>query len=97
VADVRESPALEVIRLLGDKGASVTYHDPYIPEVTVGGAKMVSTALTPQALGHAHCVLLVTDHRCFDYGEIARHASLIVDVRNAFRHVRDHRHKIVTL
>jgi UDP-N-acetyl-D-glucosamine dehydrogenase len=97
VADVRESPALEIIRLLEDKGAAVSYHDPYVPELLLNQGKRVSAPLAADVLAAAHCVLLVTDHRCFDYGEIARHASLIVDVRNAFRHVRDHRHKIVTL
>ncbi len=53
--------------------------------------------LSSRALASSHCVVIVTDHRSFDYAGIAREASLIVDVRNALRDVRKHRGKIITL
>jgi UDP-N-acetyl-D-glucosamine dehydrogenase len=96
VNDVRESPALEVLRLLADKGAEIEYSDPYVPELTLDGVKFVSTPLTREELGAADCVVVVTDHRTFDYPLIAQASPLVVDVRNALHGIRD-RGKIVTL
>jgi UDP-N-acetyl-D-glucosamine dehydrogenase len=97
VSDVRESPALEVIRMLAAKGVRVGYADPYVPQLAVEDVKLVSTLATPQTLRAQDCVVIVTDHRIFDYPTIAREAKLVVDVRNALRDVREHRDKIVTL
>jgi UDP-N-acetyl-D-glucosamine dehydrogenase len=97
VNDVRESPALEVIRMLTEKGARVAYSDPFVPQLEVGHAKLASLPLTAETLRASDCVVIVTDHRAFDYPKIAREAPLIVDVRNALRDVRDHREKVVTL
>jgi UDP-N-acetyl-D-glucosamine dehydrogenase len=97
VNDVRESPALEIIRTLADKGAHVSYADPYAPQLAVDRLKLTSVALTPEALQRAACVVIATDHRAFDYALIAREARLVVDLRNALGTLRDHRDKIVTL
>jgi len=97
VNDVRESPALEIIRLLRGKGARVSYADPHVPELLVEDEKLVGLPMTATTLGAADCAVLVTDHRAFDYELIAREARLVVDVRNALKGVRDHREKIVTL
>src|SRR5262249_3714943 len=97
VNDVRESPALEIIRLLGEKGASVSYADPFVPQLAVGELKLVASPLTPETLSSSHCVVVVTDHRAFDYEAIARDAPLVVDVRNALSHVRERRSNIVRL
>jgi UDP-N-acetyl-D-glucosamine dehydrogenase len=97
VNDVRESPALDIIRLLRHRGARVDYADPYVPELLVEDVKLVAVPLTPASLGAADCAVIVTDHRVFDYRAIARDAALIVDVRNALREVRDDRDNIVTL
>jgi UDP-N-acetyl-D-glucosamine dehydrogenase len=97
VNDVRESPALEVIRLLGEKGASVGYADPFVPQLAVGELKLVASAVTQETLSASHCVVILTDHRAFDYEVIAREAPLVVDVRNALGHIRDGRSNIVTL
>jgi UDP-N-acetyl-D-glucosamine dehydrogenase len=96
VSDVRESPALEIMRLLAERGAEVGYADPYVPELELGGRKLAATALTPEALAECDCAVVVTDHRAFDYHLVARSARLIVDVRNALRDItpRDH---IVTI
>ncbi len=97
VNDVRESPALEIIRMLAEKGARVAYADPFVPQLAVGELKLVSAAVTRETLARSDCVVIVADHRSFDYPFITREAALVVDVRNALRDVRDHREKIVAL
>jgi UDP-N-acetyl-D-glucosamine dehydrogenase len=97
VNDVRESPALEIIQMLAERGARVSYADPYVPQVAAGDLKLASSSLTPEALRRADCVVVATDHRAFDYAVIAREAPLIVDLRNALGNVLDQREKIVTL
>ena len=97
VSDVRESPALEIIHMLREKGARVSYSDPYAPQIVVDDEKISSMPLTPQTLAAHDCVLITTDHRAFDYDMVVRESSLIVDVRNALGGRRDHREKIVTL
>jgi len=98
VSDVRESPALEIMRLLLDKGARVSYADPYVPELSLDDEKLVALPLTAETLAAHDCVVIATDHRVFDYELIATRAPLIVDVRNALRGqpVRDAR-AVVTL
>ena len=96
--DVRESPALDIIRLLEQRGAKVAYHDPYNPTLRIeGGRSYKRVPLTPARLAKADLVLLVTDHSEFDYASIARHSKCILDTRNAFGKVRVGRHKIVKL
>ncbi|HEX9382364.1 MAG TPA: nucleotide sugar dehydrogenase [Gemmatimonadaceae bacterium] len=97
VNDVRESPALEIMRILAEKRARFRYSDPFVPELMMDGTKMVSAPLTSETIRSNDCVLIVTDHRGFDYDMIAREAQLIVDVRNALRAISAHRDKIVTL
>lgn len=83
VGDVRESPALDVIHLLQERGAVLTYHDPFVADLSHEGFNLQSVALTPVALAEADCVVVVTDHRALDYDCIAAHAPLLVDTRNA--------------
>ncbi|HXG02270.1 MAG TPA: nucleotide sugar dehydrogenase [Candidatus Binatia bacterium] len=97
VADVRESPALEIIRLLEEKGAEIDYSDPLVPELHVGDRKLSARPLSRATLAAAHCVVIVTDHQAFDYDLIAREAPLIVDVRNALRGRRAQARNVVTL
>jgi UDP-N-acetyl-D-glucosamine dehydrogenase len=87
IDDARESPSLDIIAALNDQGAEVSYHDPHIPTVVTGGERYASEPLTADRLEAADCVLLLTNHAAFDYSFIARHARLIVDTRNAFKHV----------
>ena len=82
VADVRESPALHVLALLMAKGADVAFHDPFVERLEVAGRTLVRVELD-RALGGAECVLIVTDHGCYDFARIAARAPLIVDTRNA--------------
>jgi UDP-N-acetyl-D-glucosamine dehydrogenase len=86
VDDPRESPAFEIMELLEQRGAVVSYNDPHIPILpTMRHHHMMleSQALTEEFLAAQDCVLIVTDHDSYDWGRIARHASLLVDTRNA--------------
>ena len=82
IDDIRESPALDIIRLLEGQGARVSYHDPHVPCFTEDGHEYQSVALTPEAVGAADCVMVVTDHSAVDYRMIKRQAKLVVDTRN---------------
>ncbi|HEY7336746.1 MAG TPA: nucleotide sugar dehydrogenase [Bryobacteraceae bacterium] len=84
IDDVRESPALDIIHLLGRRGARVSYSDPYVPRIQADGIEM--KALEPDTvIEDADCVVIVTDHRCFDYKSVVGSAKLIVDTRNALK------------
>jgi UDP-N-acetyl-D-glucosamine dehydrogenase len=83
IDDIRESPALDIIRLLEGQGARVAYSDPHVPCFSENGHEYRSVPLTQPAVGAADCVMIVTDHSAFDYRMVARHARLVVDTRNA--------------
>lgn len=86
VDDTRETPAAEIIELLAHRGARVTYHDPLVPqfpEMRAYQFSMASVPLDESTLRAADCVLIVTDHQATDWDQIARHARLVVDTRNA--------------
>ncbi len=85
IEDIRESPALDIIRLLEGSGAKVSYHDPYVPSFSEDGHQAVSVPLTKEVLGAADCVVIVTDHAKIDYDLIRREAHRVVDTRNALR------------
>ena len=95
--DARESPALDIIRLLLRKGSEVSYHDPFIGEVRVEDGSLRSTPLDAAALSGSDCVVIVTDHSMFDYAAIVRDAPVVVDTRNATRAVRGRARKVITL
>jgi len=91
VDDVRETPAAEIIKLLFESGADVSYHDPHVP-LFAGMRKymeyrMHSESLTEDTLKKADCVLIVTNHSTIDWAMIGQHAELVVDSRNAMRDV----------
>jgi UDP-N-acetyl-D-glucosamine dehydrogenase len=83
IDDIRESPALDIIRLLEGQGARVSYSDPHVPVFSEDGREFRSVPLTPEAVAAADCVMIVTDHTAVDYRMIQRHAPLVVDTRNA--------------
>jgi UDP-N-acetyl-D-glucosamine dehydrogenase len=83
IDDVRESPALDIIRLLEQMGATLLYHDPHIAELHEDGIALRSTPLTVETVRRADIVVLVTDHTAFDYAMIAREARALVDTRHA--------------
>src|SRR5712691_5604886 len=82
IDDIRESPALDVIRLLHQRGADVSYHDPHVPILKEEGIALNSVQLTAETLQQADCVIIVTDHAAIDYKLIARHARSVVDTRH---------------
>jgi UDP-N-acetyl-D-glucosamine dehydrogenase len=129
VADIRESPSLDVLSLLLERGANAQFHDPFfstvgvrlgepatvhtghdgwspgslgttgLPETPVGTDKegRLSRVALEHALDEADCVVITTDHSSYDWETIARRARLIVDTRNALRHVREPRAEVVKL
>ena len=82
VNDIRESPALDIIRLLADDGAEVSYHDPMVPEVSEEGTCLSSVPLTNEALAQADAVVIVTDHSDVDYKLVLEAAQVVVDSRH---------------
>jgi len=85
VSDTRESPALDIMKLLLERGAIVTYSDPHVPELRYNGLAFTTMELTPETLAAADCVVIVAHHTAFDYQAIVDHARLVVDTRNATR------------
>ncbi|MBI9044359.1 MAG: nucleotide sugar dehydrogenase [Anaerolineaceae bacterium] len=91
IDDLRESPALDVLGLLEQKGAVVSYHDPYISRFSHEGLDMVSVPDMLTAVQEADCVVIITNHSEYDYSEVLEHAALIIDTRNALGELgRDH-------
>jgi UDP-N-acetyl-D-glucosamine dehydrogenase len=82
IDDIRESPALDVIRLLHARGAQVSYHDPHVPVLKEDGITMSSVPLTADTLRGADCVMIVTDHSDVDYQLVTRSARATVDTRH---------------
>ncbi len=97
IDDLRESPALDVIGLLEQKGAHVTYHDPFIPLLDYEGQKMESIKELLPAVSSADCVVIVTNHSQYDYQAILEAAKLVVDTRNALGKFAKNNPKIVRL
>ena len=90
IDDSRESPSAEIIELLRDRGAEVSYHDPFIPSypsMRKFRIDLKSVPLTPDTLRAMDCVLILTDHDAVDYGMLGEHATLVVDTRNAMASV----------
>jgi UDP-N-acetyl-D-glucosamine dehydrogenase len=85
VDDIRESPALDVIRLLETRGASVSYSDPLVDTISFDGKTMKSVRITGPALRSYDCAVIVTNHSAFNYGLIVKNAKAIVDTRNALK------------
>jgi UDP-N-acetyl-D-glucosamine dehydrogenase len=86
VDDPRESPAFEILELLQKRGAHVSYNDPHVPQLPAmrhHRIRLRSEPLTPEYLAVQDCVLIVTDHSCYNLEWIVRHAGLVVDTRNA--------------
>ena len=84
IDDVRESPALDIISLLNERGADVVYHDPYVPRLRLAeGYTLDSQSFDKALLEAADCVVVVTDHDWYDWQAIVDHSRLIVDTRHA--------------
>jgi UDP-N-acetyl-D-glucosamine dehydrogenase len=97
IDDLRESPALDVIHLLQQKGASVSYHDPYIPHFNHDGLAMQAVIDLLGEVEAADVVVIVTNHKKYDYPAILKAAKLVVDTRNALGALGKHNPKVVRL
>ena len=99
VDDLRESPSLKLLELLSARGAVLDYNDPYFPALHkmrhYDFSNMRSVELSPERLASYDCVLIATDHTSYDYEAIVRDSKLVVDTRNATRHVKQSREKVV--
>jgi len=99
VDDLRESPTLKIMELLGKRGAKLDYNDPYFPQLHkmrhYDYSQMKSVELNPKTLGWYDAVVIATDHTSYDYTAIVDAAQLVVDTRNATRRITRHRNKIV--
>jgi UDP-N-acetyl-D-glucosamine dehydrogenase len=89
VEDIRESPSLKLIQLLGQRGASLSYNDPYVMTIKIAESTLNSVSLTDEILSLADCVVIATDHSCYDYKHIANVARLVFDTRGATRKLLD--------
>lgn len=99
-ADTRESPAIDVIDILEQRGALISFHDPYVDELEMehlGHRKIKGTPLTSEWVAAQDVVLVITDHTNLDYQFVVNHARLVFDTRNATKRVREGRDKIVKL
>ncbi len=85
ISDVRESPALDIIQHLANRGARMSYCDPYVPFLDEPGIRLKADKLSVTALRKADCVVVVTDHDLFNYGMILRESKVVVDTRNALK------------
>jgi UDP-N-acetyl-D-glucosamine dehydrogenase len=93
VDDTRESPSVEIMELLRDRGAEVAYSDPFVPKfpkMREHRFELDSTPLTAETLAGFDCVLLITNHDAFDYDLVREHAKLLVDTRGVYRRVQAH-------
>ena len=98
VDDIRHSPALKVMELLHSDGArNIAYNDPFVPNVKVNGFSFQSMSLTKELLQSADCILIATDHSSYDYDFIVKNSKRVIDTRNATKHVKTGREKIVVL
>jgi UDP-N-acetyl-D-glucosamine dehydrogenase len=104
IDDIRESPALDVIRLLEERGAEVVHHDPFIPKFRDGDhdgggdhRERIGIDLTAAELGKADAVVIVTDHSRIDYQQIVDDAVLVIDTRNATARTSRGRARVVSL
>jgi UDP-N-acetyl-D-glucosamine dehydrogenase len=84
IDDVRESPALDIMLLLERRGAKVSYSDPYVPSLRLDGHQWSAHDFAC-GIQEADCVVIVTDHKVFDYQLLVEHTRLIVDTRNALK------------
>ena len=87
IADTRESPSLELVRLLKRKGADVVYNDPHAPQIKIGDEIIDSVELTKTRLAGADCVVIATDHSAYDYRFIVDNARMVFDTRGATRKI----------
>jgi UDP-N-acetyl-D-glucosamine dehydrogenase len=97
IDDMRESPALDVMRLLEERGAQVDYHDPWVASFRENGHSKAGVELSKEVLERADAVVVITDHSGVDYQFVADNTRLVVDTRNATSKLKASRARIVPL
>jgi len=97
IDDMRESPSLDVIHLLENKGAIVKYHDPYVPHILHEEWDLDSVTDLNSELRNSDCVVIVTNHKIYNYNEILENSKLIVDTRNALGKIGKNNSKVIKL
>jgi UDP-N-acetyl-D-glucosamine dehydrogenase len=97
VSDCRESPALDVMRLLSDKGAVLSYNDPLVPTLRLGGSVLSSIEASRAEIAKHDCVVILTDHSVYDIPMIVDAAKLVVDTRNSTKNLHAYKDRIIKL
>jgi UDP-N-acetyl-D-glucosamine dehydrogenase len=85
------------MNLLLEKGAEISFHDPYVKELEAYNKHVKRVDLDKKTLEEADCVIIITDHSVYDYSFIVEHAKIVIDTRNATKNIKANREKIVTL
>ena len=97
ISDSRESPARDIIAMLLEKGARVSYCDPHVPSLDIDGTRLEAVEFGKQALRESDCAVIVTDHSAFDYRLVVDEAPLVLDTRNSTRGLGEEKGNIVRL
>jgi UDP-N-acetyl-D-glucosamine dehydrogenase len=97
VSDCRESPALDIMRMLSDKGAILSYNDPLVPSLRLNGHGMKSVEVTAATIASQDCIVILTDHSTYDFRKIIASAKLVIDTRNATKNLPEFKDKIIKL
>ena len=97
VSDCRESPALDVIRMLIEKGAILSYNDPFVATLRANGNTLKSVELTSANIESQDCIIILTDHSAYDFRRIIAASKLVVDTRNATKDLQQFKDKIIKL
>jgi UDP-N-acetyl-D-glucosamine dehydrogenase len=97
VSDCRESPALDVMRLLDDKGAILAYNDPLVPTLRLGRRTLNSIEPSAAEIAKQDCIIILTDHSVYDFRKIVEAASLVIDTRNATKSLDQFKDRIIKL
>jgi UDP-N-acetyl-D-glucosamine dehydrogenase len=97
VSDCRESPALDVMRMLIEKGAVLSYTDPFVAALRMNGNTSKSVELTSDTIESQDCIIILTDHNAYDFRTIVAASKLVVDTRNATKELQEFKDKIIKL
>ena len=97
VSDCRESPALDVMRLLKDKGALLSYNDPLVPSLRLGRSGLKSIEASVEEIAKHDCVIILTDHSAYDFRKIVGAAKLVVDTRNSTKDLNEFKDRVIKL
>ena len=97
VSDCRESPALDVMRMLSEKGALLSYNDPLVPSLKMNGGVLKSVDLIPAVIESQDCTIILTDHGVYDFREIVGSSKLVVDTRNVTKDLQQFKDRIIKL